>query len=121
VSYLLFDPTLDYAMRCHRLTTNKIALWDVLKSCHRPGSLDAAISDTGLKINDFGRLFPTSSTYQAHILQWQKGGQLIQQDGRPTSVTPDQFLHASINKPGPCCTELWCKAECLVDREIPGP
>ncbi len=52
-----FDPTLDYAMRCHRLTTNKIALWDVLKSCHRPGSLDAAISDTGLKINDFGRFF----------------------------------------------------------------
>ena len=37
--------------------SNNIAVWDVLKYCHRTGSLDANINITTAKINDFNHLF----------------------------------------------------------------
>lgn len=51
------DPELDYTSRLHKLTENHIALWDVIQVCHRPGSLDSAISDSGLVTNDFQIFF----------------------------------------------------------------
>ena len=56
-------PELDYPLRLKILTENQIALWDVVKLCHRPGSLDSAISGDGLAINDFNAFF----TRHAHI------------------------------------------------------
>ena len=55
----LFDagPELDYPSRLERLVENRIALWDVVEVCHRPGSLDSAISGDGLAINDFKTFF----------------------------------------------------------------
>lgn len=41
----------SYAMRCKRLASAKVALWDVLASCTRNGSLDTAIADASA--NDF--------------------------------------------------------------------
>lgn len=46
-------PELAYESRLQTLLHNKIALWDVIASCHRPGSLDSDISKRGLLINDF--------------------------------------------------------------------
>ena len=50
-------PGLDYPSRLHKLTANQIALWDVIEACHRPGSLDAAISKNGLVTNNFQFFF----------------------------------------------------------------
>jgi hypoxanthine-DNA glycosylase len=47
----------DYSLRKKMLIENKIALWDVLQSCHREGSLDAAIKMDSIKINDFINFF----------------------------------------------------------------
>lgn len=41
-----FNPTLPYEKRIHELTENHVALWDVLSSCQREGSLDTSIKDT---------------------------------------------------------------------------
>jgi double-stranded uracil-DNA glycosylase len=47
----------DYAARCAALTGRRIALWDVLESSERPGSLDAAIRRDTARANDFEAFF----------------------------------------------------------------
>jgi len=62
--------SLDYAARCERVTTLGIALWDVLASCHRPGSLDADIRAP--EANDFGPWFARHPEQRAILLNGQK-------------------------------------------------
>jgi len=47
----------EYDERILRLKAHGIALWDVLHSCHRKGSLDTAIRAGSVKVNDFGAFF----------------------------------------------------------------
>lgn len=47
----------DYRSRCRALQERGIALWDVLSSSVRPGSLDADIDMTSAVPNDFDRFF----------------------------------------------------------------
>lgn len=51
------EPLLDYSSKTQTLITARIALWDVMKSCYRPGSLDAAIDKQSIVSNDFKALF----------------------------------------------------------------
>jgi hypoxanthine-DNA glycosylase len=48
-----FDPGAPFARRKAGLMAAGIALWDVVGSCVRPGSLDAAIDDDTIVANDF--------------------------------------------------------------------
>ena len=43
----------DYEQLQNLLTANGIALWDILKSCQRQGSLDANINRDSMLVNDF--------------------------------------------------------------------
>ncbi|MGI9343756.1 MAG: DNA-deoxyinosine glycosylase [Gammaproteobacteria bacterium] len=55
----LFDagPELKYGDRLDVLVARGIALWDVLESCDRPGSLDSNIRGATARPNDFAALF----------------------------------------------------------------
>lgn len=48
--------TADYPSRVEALIQANIALWDVLESCIRPGSMDAAIDMHSVKINNIAAL-----------------------------------------------------------------
>lgn len=48
---------MDYRQRLDILKENRIALWDVLASCERKGSLDASIENSSIVPNDFSNLF----------------------------------------------------------------
>jgi len=52
-----FDFSLRYEERTKILLKNRIALWDVMKSCERKGSLDANINDETIIENDFASFF----------------------------------------------------------------
>jgi hypoxanthine-DNA glycosylase len=51
------DAALPYARRAAALRAAHIALWDVVGSCRRRGSLDAHIDRRSLRINDFATFF----------------------------------------------------------------
>jgi len=56
----LFNPGSDqnnYRQRKNMLIKNNIALWDVLQSCYRKGSLDTAIKMDSVIVNDFFQFF----------------------------------------------------------------
>lgn len=54
---LSFDPTIPYAEKVRALKSAHIALWDVLHSCKRVGSLDAMIEIDTQLANDFVAFF----------------------------------------------------------------
>ena len=77
-----FDPALAYELRTAALVERRVALWDVLASCVREGSLDADIDDATVVANDFTAFFQThphivrvcfngakaESVYRKHVL-----------------------------------------------------
>jgi double-stranded uracil-DNA glycosylase len=50
-----FEATLDYPARTRALAAAGIAVWDVLHSCRRSGSLDSSIEAESLVVNDLAR------------------------------------------------------------------
>jgi len=48
---------LSYQQGVELLERQGIAVWDVLKSCERQGSLDAAINKQSIQVNDFSEFF----------------------------------------------------------------
>lgn len=59
------DTELDYEHRKALLLKNRLALWDVLNTCQRKGSLDSSIKDETVVVNDFGRFFETHPMIKA--------------------------------------------------------
>lgn len=55
-------PTLAYERRVARLRASGVAVWDVLKHCERPGSLDGAIVRTSEVPNEIATMLATEGT-----------------------------------------------------------
>ena len=51
------SPGLNYAARKGVLLQARVALWDVLRSAERPGSLDSSITAKSVVVNDFADFF----------------------------------------------------------------
>jgi hypoxanthine-DNA glycosylase len=65
IADLLNSPPLqDYPSKIQMLHNAQIALWDVMQSCYRPGSLDAAIDKDSVIANDFNNFFKTHPQIQ---------------------------------------------------------
>ncbi|MGB5201398.1 MAG: DNA-deoxyinosine glycosylase [Sedimenticolaceae bacterium] len=56
------DPGLPYDERCARLIQQRLAVWDVLKTCTRHSSLDSDIEPASIVPNDFQGFFERHPT-----------------------------------------------------------
>lgn len=50
------DAEASYQTRLEQISTQPVILWDSLRACHRPGSLDAKIDSSSAEANDIGAL-----------------------------------------------------------------
>jgi len=105
----LFEFTEDnYQQKTHQLMRNGIAVWDVLKTCFRSGSLDSDIDDKTMVTNDFQQFFAdhpnisrvffngakAESVYLKHVLPKLVGAAAELNLQRLPSTSP---AHASMN------------------------
>ena len=76
---VLYDagPELPYAERIARLQTAGVGIWDVLKDCHRPGSLDSSIRADSEVPNDIPGLLEDYPTIRAIALNGGKAQQVF--------------------------------------------
>jgi len=89
----LFWPTMDalfgvplvlaYDERVARLNAQGIALWDVLRACERPGSLDASIVRGSEQANDFAGFLDRHPRLQAIALNGAAARDAFHRHARP--------------------------------------
>ena len=70
-------PELAYAERAARLAACGVAVWDVLQSSVRPGSLDSAIDQKTAVANDFASFFAGHPDIRLVCFNGQKAAQLF--------------------------------------------
>jgi hypoxanthine-DNA glycosylase len=76
-------PQLDYPSRLQILGDNRVALWDVIQACVRPGSLDSAIQDEGMQTNDFSGFFKRHPHIRVICFNGQKAAGLFRKRVAP--------------------------------------
>lgn len=77
------SPALPYEERTRRLTRAGVALWDSLKHCERPGSLDASIVAETEVPNDFATLLAGHPAIGAICFNGQKSEQAFRRHALP--------------------------------------
>jgi TDG/mug DNA glycosylase family protein len=89
---VLFDagPELPYAERIARLHAAGVGIWDVLKHCERPGSLDSSILVASEVPNDIPALLETHPTIEAIALNGAKAQQVFARRIGP-AITPERL------------------------------
>jgi hypoxanthine-DNA glycosylase len=74
----VFGITGDYEARCSQLMSHRVAVWDVLASSVRPGSLDANIELPSAQANDFESFFATHREVTTVCFNGRKSRQLYE-------------------------------------------
>lgn len=78
------DATLPYHRRVTALKRQRIAVWDVLESCVRPGSLDAAIEPDSVRANDIGGFLTQHRSVSAVFFNGQMAASAYRRHVAPT-------------------------------------
>ena len=73
----IFGISGDYNKRCARLRDNRLALWDVLRTSIRPGSLDADIQRKSAMANDFRAFLSVNTQIERIAFNGKKAEQLF--------------------------------------------
>lgn len=90
-----FDHSISYEERLNALMQSGIALWDVLHSCVRPGSLDSAIKAGTRIANDFNALLQV----QPHI-------ELVCFNGAEAEKSFNRYVLPTLSRSAICCVRL---------------
>lgn len=87
---------LDYEDRAQLLIENRIALWDTLKSCVRNGSLDSAIVDKSIEVNNFNLFFRQHKNIRHIFFNGQKSRQVYNRLVLPDIPESLQDIESSV-------------------------
>ncbi|MEN3067711.1 DNA-deoxyinosine glycosylase [Uliginosibacterium sediminicola] len=96
-----FDPALPYEARIDAMQQAGIALWDVLHSCERPGSLDADIVRDSLQVNDFAGFFAAHPQIQHVGFNGAAAEQLFMRHVAPQLVLPQPLRYRRLPSSSP--------------------
>jgi hypoxanthine-DNA glycosylase len=88
-----FEAQQPYADRLSALNGHGVAVWDVCAAAHRPGSLDADISDESVIANDFGSFLLHHPRIHTIFFNGQKAATLYGQRVLPGLPPPLQALN----------------------------
>ncbi len=95
-----FDPDSAYETRLHELKAARVALWDVLQSCTRVGSLDAKIDTGSITVNDFSGFFRTHDKIRAVFFNGAKAEATYRQYVLPTvNTVPLSYMRLPSTSP----------------------
>lgn len=104
-------PNLNYPSRLQKLIANHVALWDVIQACHRPGSLDSAISEDGMATNDFGSFFRKYPHITRVYFNGQKAAGLFKEKVAPTLTGRYEYLTLPSTSPAHAAMSYAAKLE----------
>jgi TDG/mug DNA glycosylase family protein len=104
-------PELDYQSRLQKLMTQHIALWDVIQTCKRPGSLDSAISRDGMATNDFAGFFESYPQITHICFNGQKAAGLFKKKVVPTLTERYEYITLPSTSPAYAAKSYTAKLE----------
>ncbi len=120
IMYAIAGAAGSYASRCQSLQERGIAVWDVLSSSVRPGSLDADIDMTSAVPNDFERFFAGHRDIRLVCFNGRKAQQMFErnvQHSRPTG----EFEFAALPSTSPAHASLTLEEKLEIWRGIIEP
>ena len=106
---LSLSADLTYAARLEALQSHGIALWDVLHSCVRAGSLDTAISDE--KPNDFAKFFRMHPAIEQVIFNGAKAESSFRRHGLQSAFRDLKYVRLPSTSPAHASMNLQRKRE----------
>lgn len=83
-----FNANSAYEVRTASLVAADIAVWDVLKTCTRQGSLDSDIDESTVLLNDFTSFFANHPHIQRIYFNGAKAEELYRKHVRPHVAAP---------------------------------
>ncbi len=94
------DPCAPYKQRVRALESARIALWDVLRSCRRKGSLDSGIDGKSLVPNDFAAFFAEHPKITHVFFNGAKAEECYRRHVHPATVAePVKYLRLPSTSP----------------------
>ncbi|WP_231702562.1 DNA-deoxyinosine glycosylase [Rheinheimera lutimaris] len=99
-----FSAALPYDAKVQALTSAGVALWDVIGSCRRAGSLDSAIRDE--QVNDFAAFFAAQPQLLAIGFNGAKALQSFKRHVLPQRIVPPQLQLLSLPSTSPAHAAL---------------
>jgi TDG/mug DNA glycosylase family protein len=96
-----FDPASPYHARVASVQSAGIAIWDVLKSCIRPSSLDSAIDAASALPNDFAGFFAEHPQIRRICFNGATAEALYRKHVRPDLVVVPDVQHVRLPSTSP--------------------
>ncbi|MFA6102600.1 MAG: DNA-deoxyinosine glycosylase [Victivallaceae bacterium] len=112
-----FDPAIPYEARIAMLLENRIALWDTVHNCHRPGSMDSDIRREAP--NDFETFFKTYPCITKIFFNGQTAHRLFMKHARTMKLPELEFHVMPSTSPANAAVSFAAKVEAWRRLKLP--